>query len=373
MTEFNEYNLPADFDDLSKHAPLLEKIRAKGDGFVVPVDYFAEAEQLSVAGCQLSAISGRQSAAGFVVPENYFDELAERIIAVASLSSLGDRGQPTADCFSVPEGYFEKLTDEILAVAKLSDLKTGESFEVPDSYFNELDETINTKLALDNLKQDEGFGVPENYFENFSDKILSQVAMDELAKGSDADVPPGYFDTLADRISARIAEEEGAETGKAAERGRIIVFAEVLKRYARPISMAASVALIVSVAVWFFNREEQKVEIAGNKPVKENTRPVVPAPQKDSVQIIIQPKEAIAAQPEIKKPKPVNPGQQPVVKEIDSKDILAQVDQLDESMVADYFSEVNMEVDLPQQEESLNTEMLNYLLDNNMEPSDINK
>lgn len=369
----DQNNLPADFDDLSKHAPLLEKLRAKGDGFVVPVDYFVEAGEISIISGRLSSVSGRQSAAGFLVPENYFEELAERIIAIASLSSIGDRRQPTADCFSVPEGYFEKLTDEILAVAKLSDLKTGESFEIPGSYFNELDETINTKLALDNLKQDEGFGVPENYFENFSDKILSHVAMDELAKGPDADVPPGYFDTLADRISARIAEEEGVETRNTAERGRMIVFAEVLKRYARPISVAASVALIVSVAVWFFNRDEKKMEVADNKPANEKIQPPVPLPQKDSVHVIIQPKEEIAAQPKIKKSKPVNPEQQPVVKEIDSKDILAQVDQLDESMIADYFSEINLTADLPQQEESLNTEMLNYLLDNNMDPSDINK
>ena len=88
----DEHNLPADFDDLSKHAPLLEKIRAKGDGFVVPENYFADAGELSMVSGHLSVVSGRQSAAGFVVPENYFEELAERIIAVASLSSTTDRG-----------------------------------------------------------------------------------------------------------------------------------------------------------------------------------------------------------------------------------------------------------------------------------------
>jgi hypothetical protein len=339
---FDEHNLPADFDDLSKHAPLLERTRFKGEGFIVP--------------------------------ENYFDDLAERIITIASLSNTTDRRQPTADSFFTPGGYFEKLTDEILAVAKLSDLKTGESFEIPNSYFNELDETIHTKLALDNLKQDEGFDVPENYFENFSDKILSHVAMDEMSKGPDADVPPGYFDTLADRVAARIAEEEG-ETEKTAERGRVIVFAEVLKRYARPLSAAASVALIVSVAIWFFNREKKEVLIADTKPVKQNIQPVIPAPKRDTVNMIIQPQNEIVAEPKKinKRKPPVNQEEQPVVNEIDRKDVLEQLYLLDESMVADYITDQHAQLNSTPQEESLNNEMLNYLLDHNADPSDINK
>jgi hypothetical protein len=372
MNEFDEINLPADFDDLSKHAPLLEKIRFKGEGFVVPENYFEEAGELSVSSSQLAAVGGRQSESGFIVPGNYFEELAERIIAIASLSSTADRGPQTADCFSVPEGYFEKLTDQILAVAQLSDLKTGETFEIPQSYFNELDETINTKLALDNLKQDEGFGVPENYFENFSEKILAHVAVDELGKGSDADVPQGYFDTLADRISARIAEEEGTQTVKTAERGRIIVFAEVLKRYARPVSVAASVALIISVSIWFFNRGEDTDKIVHVDPPKKNVQPVIPTPKKDSAIISVQ-QENIAQQPKrIKKDPTVNQQEQPVVKEVDSKDVLEQLYLLDENMVADYITDKDAELNATPQE-LLNDEMLNYLLENGADPSDINK
>src|SRR6187551_265026 len=139
MNEFDDINLPADFDDLSKHAPLLEKIRAKGEGmphedssqwgFVVPEGYFEEAlpmiESLSAVSGQQSAVGGKD--AGFLVPENYFEELAERIIAIVNISSADNR-QPTTD--NAPEGYFENLADQILAAAKLSDLKTGESFEV---------------------------------------------------------------------------------------------------------------------------------------------------------------------------------------------------------------------------------------------------
>jgi hypothetical protein len=364
MNEHNEHNLPADFDDLSKHAPLLEKIRVKGEGFVVPDGYFEEAVSLAES---LSAVGG------FLVPENYFEELAERILAIVSLSNTTDRQLPSADCFSFPEKYFEDLTDKILDAAKLSDLKTGESFEVPASYFNELDETINTKLALDNLKQDEGFDVPRNYFENFADKILTHVAVDELDKGSDADVPPAYFDTLADRIAARIAEEEEIEPEEVAERRRIIVFAEVLKRYARPISIAASVTLIIGVSIWFFNRGEKVDEnrFAKTTP-KQNVLPVIPAPKKDSVSITVQPQNNIAAQPEIKKHKRVNHEEQKIVKEADKKDVMEQLDLLDESTIADYLSDNNIDINAAPQEKSVNDEMLNYLL-NNVDPSDINK
>lgn len=350
MTEFNEHNLPANFDDLSNHAPLLEKLRAKGDGFVVPENYFSAFGEMSVVRCQLSVVGKENS--GFTVPENYFDDLAERIIAIVNLSNTDNR-QLTSD--------HRKLT-------------TG-AFEIPAGYFEELDETIRTKLSLDNLKQDEGFAVPGNYFDKFSDKILTQVAVDELGKGSDADVPPGYFDSLADRISARISEEEGIEPEQAEERGRIIVFAEVLKRYARPVSVAASVALLIAVSIWFFNRGEEKVEIAKVNPPKQNIQPVIPTPKKDSVNSVIQPQDNIAIQPKInkKKKQQVNREQQPVVKEVSSKDVLEQLYLLDENTVADYISDQHPEFVSAPQEESLNEEMLNYLLDNNADPSDINK
>lgn len=380
MTEFNEYNLPADFDDLSKHAPLLEKIRAKGDGFVLPENYFhTSAEEITTI-AKLTDNRQPTTDNGFTVPENYFDELAERIIAIVQLSSADNRQLTTDNSFTVPEGYFEKLTDEIIAVAQLADLKS-ESFRIPDSYFNELDETIATKIALDNLKQDEGFTVPENYFDKFTDKILTQISVNELNKSSHvsslkshvsgADVPAGYFDTLADRIAERIADEEGVETGKTVERGRIIVFAEVLKRYARPISVAASVTLILSLGIWFFNRGGEKVEFVDVKRPKENIQPVIPTPKKDSVIITVQPENNIAVQPKIKKQKPpVNLNEEVAVKAPDSEDILEQLYLLDENTVADYIIE-NPEVETPVQEESLNEEMMQYLLDTNLDPSDI--
>ena len=333
----DDINLPHDFDDLSKHAPLLDSLRAKGDGFAVPEGYFKEMADQSVASCRVSGIKD-----GFIVPENYFEDLAGRILSSVYLKA--NQQLTTDNCFSVPQGYFEELTAQAESLIALDEL-TGDknSFEVPADYFSDLDQTINTKLALDNLKQDEGFAVPENYFENFADKIQTHLAVDELKNGSDADVPPGYFDSLADKIAARIAESEpSASPGhkkESIERGRIIVFAEVLKRYAKPVSIAAGIALILSVSIWFYmhsNNQPLKDNFADAKPAKTNAIPVVPAPKKDSVIIPQeQPKQIAMQQPKIKKPKPVNHPQEAVVKEIDKKDILEQLAIMDENTIAD--------------------------------------
>lgn len=368
MNEYNEHNLPADFDDLSKHAPLLDKLRRE-----------------AVSG-QRSAVDGRD--AGFIVPENYFDELTERIVSIVNLTSRDADFNAVDNSFPLPENYFEELNDRINAIITLSDTAdhrplTADSFPIPEEYFNELDETLNTKLALDNLRQDDGFEIPEGYFEKLSGKILSHIAVGELNQGSDNDVPSGYFDRLADRISERIAEEESIfadseKTGEAdnneknIERGRIIVFAEVLKRYSRPLSIAASVTLLISVSTWFFNRGNtiQSDHIAKYVQPKQKFTPVIPliqipdfviTPGTDKIAVIDHPKHSL------------NHQEEKGVKEVNKKDIMEQLDILDESVVADYVSTQNPEIKIVQQEEYLNDQMLNYILDNNIDASDINK
>ena len=362
----DDINLPADFDDLSKHAPLLDSLRAKGDGFAVPENYFSESAEL------LNSKINLPPADGFVVPENYFEDSAEKIISICRLYDL--KARP----FEVPPGYFEELTAQIESIIALNDSTDKNSFTVPENYFSELDSTIKTKIALDNLKQDEGFAVPENYFDKFTAKIESRIAVDDLKNGSDADVPPGYFDTLADKIAARIAEgnpstlrqAQGSESkDEVIERGRIIVFAEVLKRYAKPVSIAAGLALILGVSIWFFthsNNQPVKDNFAAN-PAKTNAIPVIPAPKKDSAIIPQeQPKQIAMKKPKIKKGPEVNHPQEPVVKEIDKKDLLEQLDLIDENTIADYVNETKPEVNEPVQDESLKNEMLNYL-----DPTDI--
>jgi hypothetical protein len=383
VTEFNDINLPADFDDLSKHAPLLDKLRAKGGGFVVPDNYFKESLEFVTVGGQLSAVGGKDG--GFIVPENYFEELTERIISIVNLTSLDknkttDSQQPTANSFPIPENYFEELSERIISIVNLTSLDknktadsqepTANSFEVPEGYFNELDETLNTKLALDNLKQDEGFDIPEGYFEKLSEKILSRAAVDELNQGSDAEVPAGYFDTLADRISARIAEEN-SNSEKAVERGRIIVFAEVLKRYARPVSIAASVTLLISVSIWFFNRSNNQTDhLAKYVPSNQHFTPVIPPVQKND--FLVVPKNNVIAF--VKTPKhnslqKVNHSQSNDVK-VQIADVMNQVEQIDENSIAD-FAQNNSDVSTIQQEKLSNEAISNYIIDSNIDANDL--
>lgn len=357
MNELND-NLPADFDDLSKHAPLLDALRAKEAGFVVPENYFAEnAEAVNVK-------TVLPSQDGFAVPENYFETLAERILAVVQLKNAHD---PSSG-FVIPENYFEELTERIAALTQLPNVTSGESFAVPENYFDALNDSLQTKLALDNVKQDAGFDVPENYFEKLSGKILSRVATEELQKNDD--VPAGYFDSLADRISQRIAAEEQNDSS-ATERGRVIVFAEVVKRFARPAAIAASAALLIAVSLWFLNRdttpEKQLAKTDTMHP--QQSAPVVPQPQQPAiaqqpVKDSIPQQQKIAAVRPHKKTRTVNLPEPAPVK-VEKQDAMEQLDLIDETTVAGY---VNGSAE--QSTENSNTELLPYLLDGTTDPSE---
>jgi hypothetical protein len=312
---------------------------------------------------------------GFVVPENYFEELAERILAVVSLKSTA-----AANPFTLPEDYFETLANEITSVANLAALKNPGTFEIPENYFAQLDETLKTNIALDNLKQDEGFKVPENYFGKLGDSVLSRIAVEELNTGSDADVPEGYFDTLADRLANRIAEEENNVKEKNNERGRIIVFAEILKRYARPASIAASLALVIGVSSWFFNRSENnpgQTIAAKDVHSKQQILPIVPLSKKDSALLPLQQLvnnttiDSAKTAVKYKSPRKINPPPQVVVKDenkhVDKNDVMEQVDLLDAGTIADFVNAQGTELK-NQSDELLNESMKEYLLNDNADP-----
>lgn len=353
--------LPDDFDDLSKHAPLLHALRGKAEGFVVPENYFGESNEQTLAKTILPEKDG------FIVPENYFEELAERILALVQLPS-------NENAFAVPENYFEDFAEKIEAVIHLDELKNKTDFEIPKGYFEEFETELPTKLALDNIKQDDGFVVPEGYFEKLSAKVMAQASIDNLNTGSDADVPEGYFDSLADRIAARIENEEGVSEKESKEKGQIIVFAEFIQRYAKPVSLAASAALLIAVSIWFLNRDTEKPAqgFANNTPVKNNTiiPPVVPA---DTTTIRLPenkiPETKIAVQPvKTKNRKQINPAPVRDVK-VEKQDVMDQMDLIDETTVAEYVSDQS-----PANEEKVNDDFLNdamqqYLLDDNADPS----
>lgn len=358
MNEYNDIDLPADFDDLSKHAPLLEELRSKGDGFAVPENYFSETSEL------VNAKTTLPDSTGFAVPENYFEDLAERILAVVQFPG---KENP----FSVPENYFGNFADEIASVASLHELKNQEGFELPENYFSELESTLETKLALDNLKQDEGFSVPDGYFEKLTGQIIARAAVDELQNGSDADVPEGYFDSLADRISARIAEEEGGTKEETQERGRVIVFAEIIKRYSRPVALAASAALLIAVSTWFLNRGNENgtdQPITKIDTVTKSVPQVVPQPKtneviasqepkKDSV-VAKAPKQIIAYKPK-KENKTLAVNQTPIVPvKVEKQDVIDQMYLLDENAVAEALSQANTEAPANEDIDAIQNELM---------------
>ena len=60
----NDMNLPQDSDDLRKYGPALFEMKSRGDGFVVPENYFVELTEIVLA----KTINPSES--GLTVPEN---------------------------------------------------------------------------------------------------------------------------------------------------------------------------------------------------------------------------------------------------------------------------------------------------------------
>jgi hypothetical protein len=292
----NEINLPEDFDDLSKHAPLLHALRDKGDGFIVPENYFTEVIDLIDFQKQISG------AEGFTVPENYFDEL---------------------------------------------------------------NDTLSTKIALDNIRQENGFAVPADYFERLADDITSRAVLEEINAKNDAEVPSGYFDSLADRITARTGITEEKITLE--NSSRIYVFSAALKRYSRPVALAASVVLLIVVSFWLLTKE---AAIESAQPiVKQDSLPqkISPVPQ--------QPQQ------EIPSPAAIAETKQPVQKAtrqaiippqktagVQRQDILDHIDLIDEATVAEFITsqnEIQSAGDLP------DAAIYDELFENNADPSEL--
>lgn len=393
MNEEQTYNLPPDADDLSKHAPALFALQGKGEGFVVPENFFEEFTERAVSMTTLPSFDSAQDDNS--VPENYFDELPSIVEAKTILpSSVG---------LIVPENYFEELPSIIEANAQLSDFDAPSENPVPEHYFNEFAENLEARIvlenvlppavqndnavssgyfdemeselhvhiALDNLKQEEGFVLPENYFSDLTERVLAETAdvrpsgvevvTGDITSEADPNVPDGYFEELPDRVLARVATEEN----KKPKRGRVVVFAEWTKQYWKPVSVAASVALLIATGWYFINEQEN-----GNGSLKNNSYAVV-TPDAPSVapQVAPPPADTVArhetptmvASSTPKKPKDVKPN---VIQEVKMNDeeIIAQSDVMDETMVMDFVAESNV---ITPTEDVLDPAMMEYLMNDN--------
>jgi hypothetical protein len=376
-----DINLPADADDLSKHAPALFALKGTEEGYVVPALYFEELSELVVSKACIPEDGG------LVVPENYFEESAELIAAKTALPaqddltvpenyfeelpavieantalSTFDHAQSDNAGLRTPEKYFEELSANIEAQISLENILPKTEGEVPTGYFSEMENELHVHIALDNVKQDEGFVVPEGYFSDLTDRVLAETSLEKSEVNND-EVPAGYFDSLADTVIARLEKEGSIE--KEEERGRVVVLAQ-WKKFVAVTAVAASVALLVVLALTFINKDDNgdgsmQYAYKPNNLVPENfvnTNPQQPVIDTNSSNNSVVPEKVNTQLANIPKEIKLNPENQV----IENDDIIAHTDLMDEALVMDFVSENNM---IEETDEVLDPAMMEYLMNDN--------
>jgi len=359
-------NLPHDSDDLSRHAPVLFKLKGTETGFHVPSLYF---EELSERVISMTSIPEE---GGLVVPENYFEELPALIEAKTFIPSEdgltvpenyfeelpsiieAKTALPAEDGLQIPGNYFEEFTSQLESRIELESVLPKEKEDVPPSYFAAMESELQVHIALDNIKQDEGFVVPGNYFANLTERVLAETSLAGEVINDD-EVPAGYFDTLHDKVAERIESE------KQPERGRVIMLPGFMKKYGRPLAIAASAALIITLGWIFMNNGNENPNpnfMAGRDSVPPRVIHAFPVIG-DTLYMQETPKGIAGQGP--KKPEGIKPKLDPEVI-VNEEEIIAQSDLMDESMVMDFVMENEA---IKPSEEVLDKSMMEYLLNDN--------
>jgi hypothetical protein len=358
MNEEHNIHLPADADDLSKHAPVLFSLKNTEAGFVVPALYFEELSELVISKTAIPQEGGLVVAEnyfeelasiveaktllpaedGLVVPEQYFEELPSLVEAKTAI--------PSEDGLVVPEQYFEAFAAQLGSQIALQSILPEQEGEIPEEYFRKMQDELRTHIVLDNVKQDEGFVVPPQYFEQLTESVLGTTVRDKDEIHTD-EVPAGYFDSLHDEVLVRLENEGTIE--KQEERGRVIVLSQ-WKKYAAATAVAASVALLVGLA-WTFRSDGENGN--GSLVIAAHTS----AGREKGVRIVQE--ETTAAV--LKKSEAVKPVRTPEVI-MNDDEIIAQSDLMDEALVMDFVSESNV---IEATEEALDPAMMEYLMNDN--------
>lgn len=342
MNEEFEHNIPADADDLSKHAPALFAMKSKGEGLVVPDNYFEELTEIVMAKTVLPEDGG------LVVPEEYFNELPDLILAKTTL--------PTESGLTVPENYFEDFGAQLESQISLEEILPKQSSDIPAGYFEVMENELHVHIALDNIKQEEGFVVPEGYFTNLTERILAETVLDKDNINND-EVPEGYFESLHGKVADRIAGEEQS----APETGRVLVFSAYIKQYARPMAIAASAALLIGLGWFAITSTEEPINtntVAQNDTLPQMMKSALPIVGDTLYREQIQTGIALETP---KNPERIKPN---VIREVimQEDEIIAQSDLLDESMVMDFVAENEV---VNASEEVLDESMMEYLMNDN--------
>jgi hypothetical protein len=379
MNEQNDTFLPADFDDLSKYAPVLHGLRGRAEGFVVPEQYFEELTAFLPA--RIAVERGRGGE--WPVPENYFEQAQELTVSLTSFVSAEKEalslGLPSAyfeqfpdqllahvaldavhepEGFVVPENYFENFGTQLESMIALDALKQTPQADVPANYFEHLHQDLPTQLALDNLRQDEGFVVPESYFDQFSARLMGRIGLENLEMGSDADVPETYFDQLTSRIEAKIAALDAEQENEvvAPESGKII---SIVPNRSRKIAMAAAVAVFVCLGGWLMYQlstsKQSTIAPIAKKETPLNKAPQIsPVPQQPKVELLAP---EIVPEKIANRTKPQNK-RKPML-QVQKENFIDNIDLVDESTVAEYAAEQLLDEDVSH---TLDQSMENYLL-----------
>jgi hypothetical protein len=366
-----DINLPADADDLSKHAPALFALKGTEMGFVVPALYFSQGDSFEGGMSErIIALMNIPEDGGLVVPENYFEESIDQIIAKTIL--------PAKDGLTLPDNYFEVFSENLESQIALENVLPPFDYAqddktIPAGYFPEMESELHVHIALDNVKQEEGFVVPEGYFEDFTSRVLSEtthVALDgvhaERSRSArsdkhihDDEVPAGYFDTLPEMVMSRIERE------KKEEPGRVIVFAE-WKKYVAITSVAAAVALLIMFTWTLIGNSDNSHGTLAESNLK-NIVPDTYVRVNPSQSVIDSGSSVKIVAPEVvvvqsrNKPWPVKPKRDNSVI-MSNEDIIAQSDVMDESMVIDFVAEGGM---VQSTDEVLDADMMEYLMNDN--------
>ena len=165
---------------------------------------------------------------------------------------------------SVPTDYFDSFKKDMLEQVSALDftdqLPNKMPQQVPVGYFEQAKKDIlGTILALDHVDQlpkEMPQQVPADYFEQSKKDILGKVLaldyVDQLPKEMPQQVPAGYFEQSKKNILAEIAKNsEGGNNDLQITRST--------KR--RTWALAASIALIISVGLFFMNSNSSNLNI----------------------------------------------------------------------------------------------------------------
>jgi hypothetical protein len=376
MNEEHDINLPADADDLSKHAPVLFALKGTEEGFIVPALYFEELSELVVSktsipeegGLVVPEIYFEESAElilaktsipendGLIIPEKYFEESAELTMSKTSLSDFGcaQSDKEHSDLFVVPEKYFEEFTSNLESQITLESALPKTDNEVSAGYFEQMENELHVHIALDNVKQDEGFVVPGGYFEGLTDRVLAETVLNKEEINND-EIPAGYFESLHEKVITRIESENTPEGG------RVIVLSQ-WKKYTAITAVAAAVALIV-LFTWTFTRNDGNgngtLRIANHNGivpenfVKQEPKQIIDTASSND---IVVPKNNT---PQLANNTPVIKPNEPLQVKMNDDEIIAQSDLMDEALVMDFVSESGV---VEATEEALDPAMMEYLM-----------